>query len=60
MNFQKLFGTLTRSREDRLFGDIIGHEHIKRLFGLALRSVDPDRTLKRPTRISQSSSKEML
>jgi Holliday junction DNA helicase RuvB len=38
MNFQKLFGPFTRSREDRFFGDIIGHEHIKRLFGLALRS----------------------
>ena len=38
MNFQRLFGPLTRTREDRVFGDIIGHEHIKRLFGLALRS----------------------
>jgi Holliday junction DNA helicase RuvB len=38
MNFQKLFGPLTRSREDRFFDDIIGNEHIKRLFGLALRS----------------------
>jgi MoxR-like ATPase len=41
MNFQKLFGSLTRSREFRFFDDIIGHEHIKRLFGLALRSDDP-------------------
>jgi holliday junction DNA helicase RuvB len=37
MHFQKLFRPLTKSRED-LFDDIIGHEHIKRLFGLALRS----------------------
>jgi Holliday junction DNA helicase RuvB len=36
MHFQKLFGLL-KSRED-VFDDIIGHEHIKRLFGLALRS----------------------
>jgi Holliday junction DNA helicase RuvB len=41
MNFQKLFGPLTWSREDRFFNDIIGHEHIKRLFGLALRSEGP-------------------
>jgi hypothetical protein len=38
MNFPKLFGPLTKSREDRFFDNIIGHEHIKRLFGLALRS----------------------
>ena len=31
INFQKLFGTLTKSRENRFFDDIIGHEHIKRL-----------------------------
>jgi MoxR-like ATPase len=37
MNFQKLFGPFTKPRED-VFDDIIGHEHIKRLFGLALRS----------------------
>jgi replication-associated recombination protein RarA len=38
MNFQKLFGSLTKSREDRFFDEIIGHEHIKRLFNMALRS----------------------
>jgi holliday junction DNA helicase RuvB len=39
MNFQRLlFGLLTR--ED-VFNDIIGDEHIKRLFGLALRSDEP-------------------
>ena len=27
-----------RSREDRFFDEIIGYEHIKRLFGLALTS----------------------
>ena len=45
MNFQKLFGPLTKSREDRFFDDIIGHEHIKRLFGLALRSDEPTHIL---------------
>jgi MoxR-like ATPase len=45
MNFQKLFAPLTRSREDRFFDDIIGHEHIKRLFGLALRSHEPTHIL---------------
>jgi MoxR-like ATPase len=45
MNFQKLFGPLMWSREDRFFGDIIGHEHIKRLFGLALRSDEPTHIL---------------
>jgi holliday junction DNA helicase RuvB len=45
MNFQKLFGPLTRSREDRFFDDIIGHEHIKRLFGLALKSDEPTHIL---------------
>ena len=38
MNFQKLFGPLTMSREDRFFDDIIGHADIKRLFSMALRS----------------------
>ena len=41
MNFQKLFGPLTKPREDRFFDDLIGHEHVKRLFGLALRSNEP-------------------
>jgi holliday junction DNA helicase RuvB len=37
MNFQRLFGPFTKPREN-VFDDIIGHEQIKRLFGLALRS----------------------
>ena len=41
MNFQKLIGPLTRSREDRFFDEIIGHDHIKKLFCLALRSEEP-------------------
>ena len=45
MNFQKLFGPLTRSREDRFFDDIIGHAEIKRLFGLALESNEPTHIL---------------
>ena len=32
---------LMRSREDRFFDEIIGYEHIKRLFGLALTSHEP-------------------
>jgi predicted ATPase with chaperone activity len=44
MNFQRLFGPFSRSREDA-FDDIIGHEHIKRLFGLALRSQGPNHIL---------------
>jgi MoxR-like ATPase len=42
MHFQKLLGPLTRSR---FFDDIIGHEHIKRLFGLVLRSQSPNHIL---------------
>jgi hypothetical protein len=38
MNFQRLFSPLTKPREDIFFDDIIGHEHIKRRFGLPLRS----------------------
>jgi MoxR-like ATPase len=45
MNFQKLFGPLTKPREDRFYDEIIGHEHIKRLFGLALRSDEPTHIL---------------
>jgi Holliday junction DNA helicase RuvB len=45
MNFQKLFGPLTRSREDKFFDDIIGHADIKRLFCLALRSEEPTHLL---------------
>ena len=41
MNFQKLFGPLTKPREDRFYDEIIGHEHIKRLFSMALRSHEP-------------------
>jgi holliday junction DNA helicase RuvB len=44
MNFQKLFGPLKKPRED-VFDDIYGHEHIKRLFGLALRSDEPTHIL---------------
>jgi Holliday junction DNA helicase RuvB len=38
MVFQKLFGPLTSSREDRFLDEIIGHEHIKRLFSMVLGS----------------------
>jgi Holliday junction resolvasome RuvABC ATP-dependent DNA helicase subunit len=44
MNFQKLFGPFTKPRED-VFDDIIGHEHIERLFGLVLRSEGPTHIL---------------
>lgn len=44
MNFQKLFGPFTKPRED-VFDDIIGHENIKRLFGLALGSQGPNHML---------------
>ncbi|MGB7955223.1 MAG: hypothetical protein WCF23_14690 [Candidatus Nitrosopolaris sp.] len=45
MNFQKLFGSLTKSRGDRFFDEIIAHEHIKGLFGLVTRieSLTPNR-----------------
>lgn len=39
MNFQRLFGPLSKTED--VFNDIIGHEHIKRLFGLALRLDEP-------------------
>ena len=45
MNFQKLFGPLTKPREDKFFDEIIGHAHIKRLFALALRSDEPTHIL---------------
>jgi hypothetical protein len=38
MNFQKLFGPLTR---DRFFNEIIGHDHMKRLFSVGLESYVP-------------------
>ena len=44
MYFQKLFG-ITKPREDKFFDGIIGHEHIKRLFCLALRSEGPTHIL---------------
>ena len=45
MNFQKLFGPLTKPREDKFFDGILGHEHIKILFCLALRSEEPTHLL---------------
>ena len=45
MNFQKLFGSLTKPRGDRFFHGIIGHADIKRLFCLALRSEEPTHLL---------------
>jgi MoxR-like ATPase len=45
MNFQKLFGPLTKPREDRFFDDIIGLTDIKKLFCLALRSEEPTHML---------------
>jgi DNA replicative helicase MCM subunit Mcm2 (Cdc46/Mcm family) len=45
MNFQKLFVPLRRSRDDRFCDDIIGHEDIKRLFCLVLRSDEPTHIL---------------
>jgi holliday junction DNA helicase RuvB len=45
MNFQKLFGPLTRSREARFFDEIIGNEHIKRLFSMVLGSHEPTHML---------------
>ncbi|PWU79482.1 MAG: hypothetical protein DLM72_17100 [Candidatus Nitrosopolaris wilkensis] len=37
MNFQKLIAILTKS-EDRLFDDIVGYDHIKKLFRMVLQS----------------------
>jgi hypothetical protein len=45
MNFQKLFGPLTKPREGKFFNEIIGHDHFKRLFSMALRSHEPTRIL---------------
>src|SRR6266487_6288444 len=45
MNFQRLFGPLTKPREDSFFDKIIGHDHIKRLFSMALRSHEPSQIL---------------
>jgi Holliday junction DNA helicase RuvB len=38
MNFQRLIGLVKKSREYGPFEDIIGYEHIKRLFRMALKS----------------------
>ena len=39
MNFCKIFfSKLTKTYDDRLFEDIIGYDHIKRLFRMALSS----------------------
>jgi MCM P-loop domain len=38
MNFQRLVGLLKKSHENGPFEDIIGYEHIKRLFMMALDS----------------------
>jgi len=39
MNFCKLFSSkLTKTCDDQLFEDIIGYDHIKRLFRMALES----------------------
>jgi len=45
MNFQRLFGPLTKSKEDSFFDEIIGHDQIKRLFSMALRSHEPTHIL---------------
>jgi len=42
MNFCKiLFAKITRSDHDSLFGDIVGYDHIKKLFRMALDSDCP-------------------
>jgi len=38
MNFQRLIGILTKSQDDTMFEDIVGCDHIKRLFKMALES----------------------
>ena len=38
MNFQRVFGMLTKSQDDTMFEDIVGYDHIKRLFKMALES----------------------
>lgn len=36
MNFQRLIGLLSKSEDNGLFQDIVGYDHIKRLFNMAL------------------------
>jgi len=38
LNFQRIVGLITRSRDEGLFEEIVGYEHIKRLFRMALDS----------------------
>jgi predicted ATPase with chaperone activity len=38
MNFQRLMALLTKSQDNGLFQDIVGYDHIKRLFRMALES----------------------
>jgi Holliday junction DNA helicase RuvB len=38
MNFQRLIWTFAKPQNNRLFNDIVGHDHIKRLFMMALES----------------------
>jgi Holliday junction DNA helicase RuvB len=38
MNFQRLMALLTKSQDHGLFQDIVGYNHIKRLYNMALES----------------------
>jgi hypothetical protein len=38
MKFQRLIGILTKSQDDTMFEDIVGYDHIKRLFRMSLES----------------------
>src|SRR5215831_8336550 len=38
MNFQKLIGLIRKSHEDEPFEDIVGYDHVKRLFSMAVES----------------------
>jgi Holliday junction DNA helicase RuvB len=38
MNFQRLIGILTKSQDEAVFEDIVGYDHIKRLFRMTLES----------------------
>jgi len=37
MDFQRLIGMLKKPLDNRPFEDIIGHEHVKRLFRMTLK-----------------------
>jgi Holliday junction resolvasome RuvABC ATP-dependent DNA helicase subunit len=41
MNFSRLFSKIVETKSDTFFENVVGHDNIKRLFGMALQSEEP-------------------